>query len=81
MTLLDIITKWAGISGSKLIEFLEAAAAAAPDLAPKAEEWIDALKAAGSPENLVALASVLPAEIANIAQGKLDPRDHPSDDI
>ena len=52
-----------------------------PDVAPKAQELAGKLNAPVSQENLVKLASVLPAEIANIAQGKIDPRDHPSDSI
>lgn len=80
MTLLQLITQ-AATGGGALRDFLVAAGNASPDLKPKADEWIAALDAAVSQENLVSLASALPAEIANISQGKLDPRSHPSDSI
>ena len=80
MNILQVLEKLAGGAGG-LILLLEQVAAKAPDLAPEAREWIDNLGAAVSQENLVALAAALPAEIAAIAGGKLDPHDHPSDAI
>jgi len=80
MTILQILEKLAGGS-LNVIAFLERAAEAAPDLAPKAQELIALLQSAASQANLVAVASALPGEIANIAQGKLEPKDHPSDAV
>lgn len=78
MTLIDILTK-AGLAGDELLGFLGSVAEKFPDLAPKAQELAAKLATAIAADNLVALASALPAEIAQIAQGKLDPREHPSD--
>ena len=80
MTLLDLLKK-AAFAGDDLVQFLNVIAQRYPDVAPKAQELVAALSAAVAAENLVALATALPGEIANIAQGKLDPRDHPSDAI
>jgi len=78
MTILDILQKAAGAAGA-LVAVLNRAKAALPDLAPEVDKIITELNTAISANNLVALAEALPKEIANIAQGKLDPRDHPSD--
>jgi len=80
LTLLDLLKK-AAFAGDDLVQFLNVIAQRYPDVAPKAQELVAALSAAVAAENLVALATALPGEIANIAQGKLDPRDHPSDAI
>lgn len=77
MTILDILTK-AGVATAGIIALLEKAAQQAPDLAPSLHTLIAQLQAAVDQANLVQLASALPAEIANIAKGKLDPRDSPS---
>lgn len=79
MTLLELLQRAAGAPVAKLIEILRAGAAAAPDLADEAEAIIRALQEAIPVSNLVAIAEALPREIADIAQGKIDPRDHPSD--
>jgi hypothetical protein len=78
MTLLDILIK-AGLAGAGLIALLRKAALQAPDLADAINKLIDELLAVVDQNNLVRLATVLPAEIANIAQGKIDPKDHASD--
>jgi hypothetical protein len=78
MTLLDILIK-AGLAGSGLIALLRKAATQAPDLAPALNKLIDELLAVVDQDNLVKLATVLPQEIANIFQGKIDPKSHPSD--
>ena len=79
MTILDFLKKAAGEPFSKLVEILRAGAAAQPDLAPAAEWMIAKLNDAVPLSNLVALAEAIPRELAAIAQGKIDPRDHPSD--
>lgn len=78
MKILDILEKAAG-AGSGLVDVLEKAKAAAPDLAGEIDGVLAKLGAAVDPANLVALAEAIPGEIANIAKGKIDPRDHPSD--
>jgi hypothetical protein len=80
VTLLDLLNKAAG-SAAGLVALLERVRLNYPDLASTAEEWLLNLSSAVSQKNLVALAAALPAEIANIATGKLDPKDHPSDAI
>ena len=76
MTLLDLLKK-AAFAGDDLVQFLNVISQRYPDLAPKAQQLIGALSTALSTENVVAVASALPAEIANIAQGKLDPHHSP----
>lgn len=78
MTLIDLLKK-AAFAGDDLLKFLNNVAQQFPDLATKAQELAASLSVAISAENLVSVAAALPAEIANIAQGKLDPRQHPSD--
>lgn len=78
MTLLDLLTRLA-VGAPGLIRLLEKVAAEAPDLAPDAQLWINKLNAAVSADNLVALAASLPQEIADILQGKINKRNHPSD--
>ncbi len=73
MTILDILTKAAGAPIGKLVSVLEAVKAKAPDLAGEIDDILAALNAAASTESLVARAQALPAEIANIAQGRIDP--------
>lgn len=78
MTILELLSKMVGPAGG-LLKFLERAGQTAPDLKPVADEWIAKLSAAIAQENIINLAKVLPEEIANIASGKIEPRDHPSD--
>jgi len=78
MTLLDLLKKALG-GLDPLEDKLKAVAEAAPDAAPLINELLGKLAGAVPVENLVALAAALPGEIADIAKGKLDPRDHPSD--
>lgn len=80
MTLLDLIMRAAG-AAPDLKAFLERVRDVAPDLAPAANQWIAALDAAVSAESIAAVVTALPAELAAIARGKLDPRDHPSDAV
>lgn len=78
MTLLDLLNKLAG-AGDELVEFLTRAKLAAPDLAPLVDEWLIRLNQAISVQSLIALATALPKELGDIAQGKIKPKDHPSD--
>ena len=79
MTLSDILSKAAGVPIGSLIVLLRAGANALPDLRAEAEAIIAKLETAVAPSNLIALAEALPKEIANIARGQIDPRNHPSD--
>jgi hypothetical protein len=78
VTILDILTK-AGLSAAGIIALLHKASELAPDLAPEVNDLLAKLAAAVDQQSLVALAAALPAEIANIAKGNLDPKDHPGD--
>lgn len=78
MRWLDILIK-AGLAAPRLIEILRAAAEKFPDYAAEITDIIAKIEAAIPQSNLIAIAEALPREIANIAQGNLDPRDHPSD--
>ena len=49
------------------------------DAAAEIDKILAALNESVGPDNLIALAESLPKELANIAQGKFDPRKHPSD--
>ena len=79
MTLLDILAKWAGLAGPELIEFLRRAAAAAPDLAPKIEEWIAALTQGLSSANITAIAGSILSEASDVSQGHFKGEQHPND--
>lgn len=79
MTLLMVLQLAAGKSATEIRDFLNSVALRVPDLAPTAQRLLIALNSAVSAENLAALATALPKEIADIASGKLDPREHPSD--
>lgn len=78
MTILDILTK-AGVASGQVIALLRQLAESAPDLAEQIDDLIARLESAVAPDNLVALASALPAEILAIAHGEIHPASHPSD--
>ena len=80
MTILDLLKK-AGLSGDALLTFLNTASQRFPDLATEAQRLAVMLSSSISEASLIAVASALPAEIAAIAKGQLDPADHPSDAI
>ena len=80
MRLVDILSLLTG-SAAPLLSFLRDVGARFPDLQPTAHNLIEQLQEAVSQERLVELATMLPKEIADIARGKIEPRDHPSDSI
>lgn len=80
MKLLDGLEK-AGAKVADLKHILDWVAANAPDLAEKANALADQLNAPISAENLAALGAAIPGELLNIAQGELEPRNHPGDAI
>lgn len=79
MRLIDLLVRAGGLPAAKLLEVLQWVIVNAPDLADEARQIMDKLNAAVPLENLLSVAAILPTEIANIAAGKIDPRDHPSD--
>ena len=79
MTVIQLLEKAAGLPADLLISLLRTLASAQPDFAASIEGIIAKLEAAVPVANLIAVAEALPKEIANIAQGKIDPRQHPSD--
>ena len=79
MTILHLIEKAIGGSLPNLVALLESVAANAPDLAPKAREWIEALNGVAGPANLANVGAAVMRELADIGQGKIVPKNHPSD--
>lgn len=77
MTYLDVLIK-AGLAVGGLIAMLRKLAEQFPDYAPAINKYVDELLSVVTQDNLVRLATVLPREIADIFQGKIDPRDNPS---
>jgi hypothetical protein len=77
MSLLEIL-KRAGGAAAILVDGLARIREIAPDAAEEIDKILAALNEAIGPDNLIALAESLPKELANIAQGKLDPRKQPS---
>ena len=78
MTILDIMTR-SGIAGSQLIALLSRIGSRFPELATELEIWTEQLGKAIEPGRLVELSVEVVKEVHDIARGKLDPRDHPSD--
>jgi len=78
VTIIDILNKFAS-AGTGLVKFLEHLKQEAPDLSPLIDDQLMKLATAVSTENLVALATALPAELAQIVKGKTDGRSHPGD--
>lgn len=76
MNFLEALRKM-GLSVTDLKRVLEHVASSGTDMAPVAASLLEKLGAGVPAEKLVELASVLPAEILNAAQGKFDPRFHP----
>jgi len=73
----DILFKSAGLPLARIIEILRAGAAAVPEFADDAESIIAKISAA--PEGIGRVALLVPAEVANVLQGRIDPRpDQPS---
>lgn len=80
MTLLDLLAK-AAPEMAKVKAVLTEAIRQYPDLAPSLQPILDGLDNPVSPESLVALAAVLPAELLAIGRGQIDPRRHPGDSV
>jgi hypothetical protein len=78
MTLIDFLTK-AAPEMAKVKAVLQEAIRQYPDLAGSLQPIVDALDNPVAPENLAALAAVIPVELLNIGRGQIDPRRHPGD--
>lgn len=78
MTILQMLQK-AGLAVADVEAVLAKAGDALPDLKPQIDDIVAKLNASIDPANLVAVAQAIPTELMNIAQGKLDPHDHPGD--
>ena len=81
MSLLDLISRWSGLSGPGLLKILEYIRDNVPDLAEQATGWIAALEQAGTPANLAAVGSAVMTELGQIGQGKINPKHHPAGGI
>lgn len=79
MTILELLTRAAGIPAAKLRELILAGASASPDLAEEAALLIAKLDSALSTENLGVIAASIASELAAIGRGEIKPHDHPSD--
>jgi hypothetical protein len=79
MLILDYL-KLAGPAGAALVALLLRLKALSPDvLGPLIDGALAEEASAVALENLTKLADVILPELANIAQFKFDPREHPSD--
>lgn len=76
MNFLDILRR-AGLGVGDLKKILEAVAEGGTDLAPVAQALLEKLGEGVPAEKLAELASAIPGELLNIAQGKFDGRFHP----
>ena len=79
MSLLDLLMRAAGKGLPNLVALLESIASKSPDLAPIARQWIEALNGVAGPANLANVAAAVARELGDIAQGKINPKSHPSD--
>ena len=71
-----IVENKAGAGGQLAAQALKAAA---PDLAPTAQRWIDGLNAAADPGQTAAAALVILKEATDVAQGHFDGKTHAGD--
>jgi hypothetical protein len=79
LTLLDLLSKAAGLAGPELEALLSRIEVELPDFAPLARKWLDALHTGVAHDNLVAVGKAVVTELGDIAQGKTDGKIHPSD--
>lgn len=79
MTILELLQRAATLPVAKLVAVLEDVAADGGEFGPVARELLNSLNGAVSAADLAAIGAAIPGELLNIAQGKLEPREHPSD--
>lgn len=73
MSIYGLLVLAAGAPAGALVDLLNRIKNTVPDLADDAQKVLDLLAQGVQLDNLVAVASHLPGEIANIAQGKIEP--------
>ena len=78
MNAFDILIA-AQFAGGKLSELLDAIAAQYPDAAPALADLKSKFEAPLSSGNIAALSGAVIPELLDIAHGKINPRNHPSD--
>jgi hypothetical protein len=80
MTIFDLIKKATG-GHVDLETLMRHLASQYPDIAPQINDALFKLQQNLTDANLLAVAMALPAELLNIAHGKIQPRRHPSDAV
>jgi hypothetical protein len=78
MTIVQWLEVLAG-PGAPLVALLRKVAEELPDLAPAIQEWIAKLESIPAAGNLAEVGAAIPRELLNIASGKLEPTNRPSD--
>ena len=78
MSFAEVLLRWFGLPMPNLIAFLRAAGDASPDLKPTADQWIEKLEGARIDATL---AAIIKGEVSDIIQGRISPRDNPSNAI
>lgn len=80
MNPLDVL-KAGAVAADELVKFLNRIAQEVPSLAPKAQELIGKLTSPLAPSNLTAIGTAVVSQIGDMAHGKFDPHDSPSNRI
>lgn len=81
MTALQILQILVGASAPEIVALLQKLASLSPDSAGRIQEILAELNEATGIANLTAVSAAVLKELGDIAQGRVDPRDHPSDGI
>ena len=79
MSFLEVFAQWAGVAAPVLERIIRSGAANVPDSQADADTVLAKLNQAVTPEGLAAVVGALPAEVANVFRGLIEPEDHPSD--
>lgn len=79
MSALEILSAAAGVPVETILALWRKIGEASPDALEKIEEQIAKMSAPLAPTNILAVSQLVLPEALNIAQGKLEPKDHPSD--
>ena len=75
----DVLLKSAGLPIARIIAILSAGGKAVPEFSADADSIIAKLEMAATLDNVARIAVLVPTELANVFQGKIDPRpDQPS---
>lgn len=76
MKLIDVLTRWFGLTENVLRALIQDGIARFPDHAPKLTELLHKLD---EEVDLAGLAAAIPGELKDVLSGHLNPKDHPSD--